>query len=156
MRPSVQVHHSIDRLIFKKEGDHVRTLNRLKRKRRGECPSWADRQAPSCRIVLRIHTLPTLQTVRRVGRFMSQSLSEIRRVLVVPEAVQVRRICFCGLNSKRQDYDSREHKIDQPLQQLEAQLELLKCGSDMSSGRTEAQATSCGEICDSFPPTRRT
>src|SRR5262245_36466639 len=114
MRPSVQVHHAVNRLIFKKEGDHVRTLNRLKWKRRGECPRWTDRQAPSCRIVLRIHTLPTLKTVRCVRRFMSESLSEIRRVLVVPEAVQVRRIFFCGLNRKRQDYDRRKHKIDQP------------------------------------------
>src|SRR5689334_21277977 len=114
MRPSVQIHHAVDRLIFKKEGDHIRTLNRLKWKRRGECPRWTDLQAPSRRIVLRIHSLPTLQTVRRVRRFMPQSLSEIRRVLVVPEAVQVRRVCFCGLNSKRQDYDGREHKMDQP------------------------------------------
>jgi len=110
VRPAIHVDHAVDRLVFEQEGDHLRPLDHLKRHWSRERPRGTDRQASPSGIVFRVHRFPSLQSIGRERRVVSECLSEIWSVLVRPETVQVWRTYLPRLNRKKQYCNGGEHK----------------------------------------------
>src|SRR5687768_13168871 len=108
MTASVQIDDAPDGLVFEQNRHHRRVLNEEEGKRRRERPRRTWWQAETCWIPGGIDSSPPLCAVWRERRLPSERSGEVRRVLIDPEAGQIRRRPLrSGRGSPRKEYDGR-------------------------------------------------